>query len=38
MGLARALNITEPATLQAIEAAALLHDTGKAGDSRAHSE
>jgi putative nucleotidyltransferase with HDIG domain len=29
MGLARALEITEPATLQAIEAAALLHDTGK---------
>ena len=29
MGLARALNVTDPATLQAIEAAALLHDTGK---------
>jgi putative nucleotidyltransferase with HDIG domain len=29
IGLARALNVTEPATLQAIEAAALLHDTGK---------
>ena len=29
MGLARALPITDPATLQAIEAAALLHDTGK---------
>lgn len=28
-GLARALNVTDPATLQAIEAAALLHDTGK---------
>lgn len=31
MGLARALNITDPATLHAIEAAALLHDTGKLG-------
>jgi putative nucleotidyltransferase with HDIG domain len=29
MGLARALKITEVKTLQAIEAAALLHDTGK---------
>jgi putative nucleotidyltransferase with HDIG domain len=29
MGLARALDVNEPATLQAIEAAALLHDTGK---------
>ncbi len=29
MGLARALAITDPATLEAIEAAALLHDTGK---------
>jgi len=29
MGLARALQITDPSTLQAIEAAALLHDTGK---------
>ena len=29
MGLARALNVTDPAMLQAIEAAALLHDTGK---------
>jgi putative nucleotidyltransferase with HDIG domain len=28
-GLARALRIGDPATLQAIEAAALLHDTGK---------
>ncbi len=28
-GLARALSLTDPATLQAIEAAALLHDTGK---------
>jgi putative nucleotidyltransferase with HDIG domain len=28
-GLARALDVTDPATLQAIEAAALLHDTGK---------
>jgi putative nucleotidyltransferase with HDIG domain len=31
MGLARALDVTEPATLHAIEAAALLHDTGKLG-------
>jgi putative nucleotidyltransferase with HDIG domain len=31
MGLARALEMTDPATLQAIEAAALLHDTGKLG-------
>ena len=31
MGLARGLNVTDPATLQAIEAAALLHDTGKLG-------
>ena len=29
MGLAHKLEITEPKTLQAIEAAALLHDTGK---------
>ena len=29
MGLARALDITDPQMLQAIEAAALLHDTGK---------
>jgi putative nucleotidyltransferase with HDIG domain len=29
MGLAGALNITDKSTLQAIEAAALLHDTGK---------
>ncbi len=29
MGLARALNVTDEPTLQAIEAAALLHDTGK---------
>jgi putative nucleotidyltransferase with HDIG domain len=29
MGLARALDLTDPPTLQAIEAAALLHDTGK---------
>lgn len=29
MGLARKLHITDPKTLQAIEAAALLHDTGK---------
>jgi putative nucleotidyltransferase with HDIG domain len=29
MGLARALGVSDPPTLQAIEAAALLHDTGK---------
>ena len=29
MGLARALNVTDQPTLEAIEAAALLHDTGK---------
>jgi putative nucleotidyltransferase with HDIG domain len=29
MGLARALDVTDPQMLQAIEAAALLHDTGK---------
>jgi putative nucleotidyltransferase with HDIG domain len=29
MGLARAIGVTDPLTLQAIEAAALLHDTGK---------
>jgi putative nucleotidyltransferase with HDIG domain len=29
MGLASALKVTDPKTLQAIEAAALLHDTGK---------
>jgi putative nucleotidyltransferase with HDIG domain len=29
LGLAKALGVTEPTTLQAIEAAALLHDTGK---------
>src|SRR4051812_21311150 len=29
VGLARALNVTDPLTLKAIEAAALLHDTGK---------
>jgi putative nucleotidyltransferase with HDIG domain len=29
MGLARALHVTDTTTLQAIEAAALLHDTGK---------
>ncbi len=29
MGLARALDVTDPLMLQAIEAAALLHDTGK---------
>ncbi len=29
MGLARALNVTDRPTLEAIEAAALLHDTGK---------
>lgn len=29
LGLARALKITDPQTVQAIEAAALLHDTGK---------
>jgi len=29
MGLARALDVTDATTLQAIEAAALLHDTGK---------
>jgi len=29
LGLARALGITDPETLQAIEAASLLHDTGK---------
>ena len=31
MGLARALNVTDPPTLPASEAAALLHDTGKLG-------
>ena len=31
MGLAKSLNVTDPTTLQAIEAAALLHDTGKLG-------
>jgi putative nucleotidyltransferase with HDIG domain len=29
LGLARALNVTDPPTLRALEAAALLHDTGK---------
>ena len=29
MALARELGVTDPTTLQAIEAAALLHDTGK---------
>jgi putative nucleotidyltransferase with HDIG domain len=29
LGLARALKLTDPQTIQAIEAAALLHDTGK---------
>ena len=31
MGLAKSLHVTDPTTLQAIEAAALLHDTGKLG-------
>ena len=38
VGLARALGITDELQLKAIEAAALLHDTGKLGGARTHPQ